>query len=92
MGQITQNIGSARNFAQSHESVRWITCASAARTTEASRGRVECFNNPANVCDFSQLEEQAESCIFHAMVTWGISPMPVREKAHGVLQLALRKS
>ena len=63
MGQITQNIGGARNFAQSHESVRWITCASAARTTEAFRGRVECFNNPANVCDFSQLEGHAESCI-----------------------------
>lgn len=63
MGQITQNIGSARDFAQSHESVRWITCASAVRTTEAFRGRVECFNNPANVCDFSQLEGQAESCI-----------------------------
>ena len=63
MGQITQNIGSARDFAQSHESVRSITCASAVRTTEASRGRVECFNSPANVCDFSQLEGQAESCI-----------------------------
>jgi hypothetical protein len=92
MGQITQNIGSARDFAQSHESVRWITCASAVRTTEAFRGRVECFNNPTNVCDFSQLEGQGRKLHFHAMVTWGISPMPVREKAHGVLQFAVRES
>src|SRR5437588_4462515 len=63
MGQITQNRGSARHFAQLHQSVRWITCASAVRTTALCRGRVECFNNPANVCDFSQLEGQAESCI-----------------------------
>lgn len=63
MGQITQNIGSARNFAHSHRRVRRITGAGAGCTTEAFSGRVECCNSPANVGDFSQLDGQAEGCI-----------------------------
>jgi hypothetical protein len=63
MGQITQNIGGARDFAQAHDRVRWITGASAGCTTEAFSGRVECCNNAANVSDSFQLDAQAKGCI-----------------------------
>ena len=64
MGQITQNRGGARDFAQSHGPVRWITGASAGCTTEPCRRRVEYFNNCDDACCFSQLDGQTPCCTF----------------------------